>query len=549
MTKKKNGKNVGRKRKSATKPTPDTPQTSAIVKAPPAEQLQLATAVPSIREMVTNFERVRGFITRCMNTGLQKRLAKLQRDIDAGKLPKDAQLDRKEREKLEIDYGTIPGVDKPFLKQPGAEKFLSWLNLRPNYIKREIDLGGGHLEMVASVKVFHKKTGQELFEGPDCSCSTMESNYRFRFIERDPPYPSQKDSVELKKKGLGKWRKVWVWSDERGKKVETWVWFDRAENPNIHDERNKVRQMAEKRALVKCVRNMGALSEIFTEDPAEWGTFDEDEPTPEPEAPPSGRVVRSYEDTAKATAAPAAADSTTQNVKPTTPTGGVGGGAQGSPSQAEAKPPATAEVLPKEKPVRAKPKKIEVFWGDERVTARVAGDFLDALPDLKKRCPTLEVHDGQWSVLAADVPNIEQLCMDLGFQFHEVEPNGDRTISEDLLGGTAATVAKSKPKKEHKHDTGAVITAVIKKVSSVTKGAKSKFIQVLLNGVWHYCFNPDLFDYLGQGLNLEAELYVNDRKPPTIEGIKRIGTREFVDGKVPAIQVNEERPKPGNLFT
>ena len=61
------------------------------------------------------------------------------------------------REKFEIDWGTIPGVDKPFLKQPGAEKFCFWLNIRPKYFKTEIDLGAGHLEMVCHVIAYSKK--------------------------------------------------------------------------------------------------------------------------------------------------------------------------------------------------------------------------------------------------------------------------------------------------------------------------------------------------------------------------------------------------------
>jgi hypothetical protein len=52
-----------------------------------------------------------------------------------------------------------------------------------------------------------------------------------------------------------------------------------------------------------------------------------------------------------------------------------------------------------------------------------------------------------------------------------------------------------------------------------------------------------------KGIGLEAELIVEPGKvPPRIVGIKRIGTREFVEGKMPAIQMSEDRPKPGNLF-
>lgn len=212
-----------------------------------------------------SLERVRRFVTRCLNVDLQRELKKLK---------PGEELDKDVRKRLEIDWGTIPGVDKPFLMQPGAEKFLFWLNLRPKYEKREVDLGEGHMEVIAAVHLFHKKTHEPVFDGPECSCTTMETNYRFRFQERlddagNNLRPSEQEAERLKAQKLGKFIKKAIWA--RGKKKgEEWVWLDRVENPNIHDERNKVRQIAEKRALVKAVRNGGALSELFVTNPEEW---------------------------------------------------------------------------------------------------------------------------------------------------------------------------------------------------------------------------------------------------------------------------------------
>lgn len=269
------------KKKSKKKPVQKAGivQSTAIVPVAPTQIIQPQTAIPTIKSTVENLERVRRFVTSCLNKDLQRELTKLA----AKNLP--AQEHQKEelalRERLEIDWGTIPGVDKPFLKQPGAEKFMFWLHLRPKFIKREVEGGNGHLEIVAHVIVYAKKTNEEVFEGPDCSCTTMESNYRFRFAERDAAEkpPTQDEANKLKAAGLGKWRKKAIWV--HGKKTgDQWVWFDRVENPNIHDERNKVRQIGEKRALVKCIRNMGALSEIFVADPSEWDIPDEDEGSP-----------------------------------------------------------------------------------------------------------------------------------------------------------------------------------------------------------------------------------------------------------------------------
>ena len=243
------------------------PANTAIVVAPPTNTalVQMKSAVPSVVDTVRNLERVRRFVSTCLNTELQKAQAKL---APGQKLP-DA-----EKKRLEIDWGTIPGVDKPFLLQPGSEKFCFWLNIRPKYFCREEKLEGGHIEIVCQVRFYSKSTGEEVYEGPECSCTTMEDNYRFRFQESTKPAPSKEAAEELKAQGLGKWKSKAEWKG--GKKVgEKWVWMERVENPNIYAERNKVRQIGQKRALVKGVRNMGAMSEIFVTNPEEWNIPDD----------------------------------------------------------------------------------------------------------------------------------------------------------------------------------------------------------------------------------------------------------------------------------
>lgn len=233
------------------------PAPTAIVKAP--------SGVLTVVETVQKLESVRRFVSKCLNTELERVRAKL---------PPGQKLSEDQRKRLEVDWGTIPGVDKPFLMQPGAEKFCFWLNIRPKYFPREENLGNGHMEIVCQVRFYSKTTGEEVFEGPECSCTTMEDNYRFRFQESTKPAPSKEAAEELKAQGLGKWRSKAEWKG--GKKVgEKWVWMERIENPNIYAERNKVRQIGQKRALVKGVRNMGAMSEIFVTNPEEWNIPDD----------------------------------------------------------------------------------------------------------------------------------------------------------------------------------------------------------------------------------------------------------------------------------
>jgi hypothetical protein len=239
------------------------PTSTAIVKVPRPELAtqQSLSVIPKIKQTIENLERIRRFVSQCLNIDLQRAEAKAK---ELGNV-----LDEDTRKRLEIDWGTIPGVDKPFLMQPGAEKMMKWLQLRPKFITTSVDHPAGHLETISHVLLYSLLTGEEVFEGPDASCTTMETNFRYVWAEAKDPGQDEKERLKLM--GMGRNREVW----KRGSKV--WVWQVRIDNPNIWNERNKVRQMAEKRGLVKCLRQMGAISAIFNADPSEWNLGDEQE--------------------------------------------------------------------------------------------------------------------------------------------------------------------------------------------------------------------------------------------------------------------------------
>lgn len=239
---------------------------TAIIPAPPPQPLlvvQQQSVIPKIKQTIENLERIRRFVSQCLNIDLQRAEAKARA---AGK-----ELDEDTRKSLEIDWGTIPGVDKPFLMQPGAEKMMKWLQLRPKFITRDVEHHGGHLEVISHVILYSLISKEEVFEGPDASCTTMETNFRYTWAEAADPGNDEKDRLKLINMG----RNRQVWKKIRGVRQQVWVWQVRVENANIWNERNKVRQMAEKRGLVKCLRQMGAISSIFNSDPSEWNISDE----------------------------------------------------------------------------------------------------------------------------------------------------------------------------------------------------------------------------------------------------------------------------------
>jgi len=219
-----------------------------------------------------------------------------------------------------IDYDNIPGTNGKTLLQPGSEKIALWLKVRPYFETVETPMEGGHIEVVVRTHMLPtlvydlimqviEKGGANIessvqaiiraseLSNATASCSTMETNFRYRWADmRDenevPIQPDKMKVARLKAINMGRhlpakmhWGKIvpMTQADKKAKmSVEYWIWQERVENPNIYDERNKVRQMGEKRSFVKSIKRMGALSEVFQEDPNEWPeTLDV-----KPEAPP-----------------------------------------------------------------------------------------------------------------------------------------------------------------------------------------------------------------------------------------------------------------------
>lgn len=563
-------------------------ETQAIVHVPAQiaerrEPVQIVSAKPTIQRAIQNMEQVRRFVVKCLNTDLQKRMAKLK---------PGEQLNKEERERLEIDWGTIPSVDKPFLKQPGAEKFLLWLNLRPKFHSREADLGNGHMEIVCKVVVHSKKTGEEVFEGPECSCTTMESNYRFRYQERpeDEPPPSKEEAEKLKAAGLGKFRKKPVWA--RGQKTgEKWVWLDRIENPNIHDERNKVRQIGEKRALVKCVRNMGGMSEIFISDPGEWVIGDEDfgSPFDDQDYTAGGRLIvtadgrtpsgspmteearsRYYEEAYKKREEEQMAKIKAEQAKPkavcyqcgeeghhgkdcpktfgagrhpTSPIAEAQPSGHASPTAGAERSTAIADRSSAQPSAPEKPKgTIEWHWLGDKELAYLAGDGLGQLiPQIKQECFVQWMEKSKKNVIViSDFGKLKALCTKENYTFVEIQDKDKKLNPEE----------PEKQVEPIQEPQGPVL--VEGHVETVNSGMTNKNLptrQVKVSGKWYPCYSQAIQKFVDQAAGKDCGFLVDARK--TIVGIRYIGKRKFdTDGRTPVIDISEDRQQTtASLFS
>jgi hypothetical protein len=165
--------------------------------------------------------------------------------------------------KKDLDYGVIPGTQKPTLLKPGAEKIAKLLNLADNY------------EIVEKVENWDKPffsytvrcTLTEIASGATvCSyvanCNSYESKYRYRWV---PHWKLQKGQ-----------NLDGVYCEERQTSRGA-ARFYRFENEDIFSQVNTILKMAEKRALTSAVLSVGRLSLIFTVDMEDYVPKGDDE--------------------------------------------------------------------------------------------------------------------------------------------------------------------------------------------------------------------------------------------------------------------------------
>jgi hypothetical protein len=166
----------------------------------------------------------------------------------------------------DVDYGTIPGTDKPTLYKPGAEKLCELYGFSPllkqkNDHMRDHKTGYYLAEVV--MQIVHRKTGLIVAEGVG-EASSYESKYRYRWVfESDVPKGLDKDSLVSKT----------FKSKKDGKEYNRY----RIENADLIDQWNTVLKMAKKRALVDAVLSATRSSGIFSQSEDEMDAWIEGE--------------------------------------------------------------------------------------------------------------------------------------------------------------------------------------------------------------------------------------------------------------------------------
>lgn len=171
-----------------------------------------------------------------------------------------------------VDYGLVPGVSKPTLLKPGAEKLGVLFQLNIQIVNDKTWGPGDHLTVESRAVVTHAPTGTEVGFGEGL-CTTREKKYAKRKLERECPECGKTNIRRSKPRGDEEpgwycWRKT----DGCGANFEandariTSQEVGEIDNPDLPDLWNTVVKMAEKRARVDAVLAVTGASALFTQD-------------------------------------------------------------------------------------------------------------------------------------------------------------------------------------------------------------------------------------------------------------------------------------------
>ena len=148
-----------------------------------------------------------------------------------------------------VDFGTIPGTDKPTLLQPGADKLAMTFRIAHEFSTEDLSTPDCARYRVKCVGR-HQITGVVLGEGMG-ECSGAEEKYRWRRAVCDEEYDEAPANLRRIKFAKGKGGQVY-----KNKQVRT----------EPADAANTVLKMAVKRAKIAMVLNVTGASAVFGQD-------------------------------------------------------------------------------------------------------------------------------------------------------------------------------------------------------------------------------------------------------------------------------------------
>jgi hypothetical protein len=173
-----------------------------------------------------------------------------------------------------VDYGTVPGITKPFLKIPGTERLQQMFSLRLKV--EDVDTSDPSIDfyrhkMFVRAYRLHPETGEEIYLGMGVGiCSSRESKYRSRWMKSEE-LPSQMKAgmmsiYTFKDGGTKEIVDLQKWIDTYGVGSAKMTKFGpryRVDNPDLADLDNTVAKQAEKRGRADVVQNVTGAHRMF----------------------------------------------------------------------------------------------------------------------------------------------------------------------------------------------------------------------------------------------------------------------------------------------
>lgn len=164
-----------------------------------------------------------------------------------------------------IDFGVIPGCDKPTLLKPGAEKIAKLLGLCDQYeiIEKTENWETPFFRYMVKCSLVnsHGLVVSQCF----AECNSYESKYRWKWLfQSQLPYELQGDAGKAERDKLP------------SRKTSTNKKMYKYKNDDIFSQVNTILKMAQKRALVGAALSAGRLSEIFTQDVEDMNIINEE---------------------------------------------------------------------------------------------------------------------------------------------------------------------------------------------------------------------------------------------------------------------------------
>jgi len=250
-----------------------------VIEAPPMKAL---TTLPSVAHVQSGL----GAIALLSDDDFERNLVILEKGAERARRIQKAILEPG------TDYGAEPGIKRPFLHKPGAEKFEKAYGLASSYtVERHVGDGENapDLEFIVHARVHLGTTdGPVIAEGLG-EASSWERKYRYRAGSKACPRCGA-DAIRRGTKRETDEAEWYCWAKQGGcgahfdlNTPELAQAPDDVQNPDPWDLANTLLKMARKRAYVDAILTATGTSGLFTQD--------EDSPAARPRPGPTGPVT------------------------------------------------------------------------------------------------------------------------------------------------------------------------------------------------------------------------------------------------------------------